>query len=343
MVAKAMSSGYPMGAVVGRARSWRRNRSVHLQFVLERQHRPGRVADHHPRAPNGATRKTVSAPSANDYAPRARLRGHCRGRMTEAPGQLHSRPTLHLDLPDSRCGQRIQYALHSGDGAPWRPLPDVVRATLATETTSPTRPRPRTKPAVIRSGLEHDSERTHCCSATSSASQFSEGALRKLKEQAMTSSLPRTARFRSSRRTGLPTPRPLGGRGPNSALPPFQLADGSGPRSNRPRCGSVMRTACCTCISTAPIGRHRARAPSDEPIYDEEALSSSSDKESADRSTVSQFEVSPSSVLLDTTINWPTGLRADMQAVSPGTARGSCGTPCGTMRRSAGGRGSRCR
>ncbi len=50
VVAKAMSNGYPMGAVVGARRVMEpAARHVYLQFLLERQHRVGRIAHHHPR------------------------------------------------------------------------------------------------------------------------------------------------------------------------------------------------------------------------------------------------------------------------------------------------------
>ena len=98
-------------------------------------------------------------------------------------------------------------------------------------------------------------------------------------------------------------------------LPPFLLADGSGP--------AQQQTAARLCHADGVLHVHFDCADRDiwgtytrrdEPIYDEEAVELFIGAGAADPVDYFEFEVSPNGVLLDTTIHNPTSLRADMQA-----------------------------
>ncbi|MCB9161236.1 MAG: hypothetical protein H6644_15565 [Caldilineaceae bacterium] len=103
-----------------------------------------------------AARRTASGPSANDCAPRS---------TRPLPGQAggsHGRPPQRADAAPRSAGRvaaaQSQHALHSGDGAPRRPLPDVVSRHAGPHRR---RHRPHRRGAheacrVIKRGLEHD-------------------------------------------------------------------------------------------------------------------------------------------------------------------------------------------
>lgn len=98
-------------------------------------------------------------------------------------------------------------------------------------------------------------------------------------------------------------------------LPPFFLADGSGP--------AQQQTAARLCHADGILHIHFDCADReiwgtfsqrDDPIYDEEAVELFIGPGSIDPVEYFEFEVSPNGVLLDATIHNPTGRRADMKA-----------------------------
>ncbi|MEZ4610304.1 MAG: hypothetical protein R2838_08685 [Caldilineaceae bacterium] len=129
MVAKAMSNGYPMGAVVGSravmaARGmfisssyWSDNIGLAASLTTIRDSKRRGRGEPFPRH-----RRTTAARSTEAIAGAG---------LTEAPWSAPQRADAAPRSAGRVAAAPSQYALHSGDGAPRRPLPDVVRATLA--------------------------------------------------------------------------------------------------------------------------------------------------------------------------------------------------------------------
>jgi hypothetical protein len=99
------------------------------------------------------------------------------------------------------------------------------------------------------------------------------------------------------------------------ALPPFILADGSGPALQQTRLRLAWDDEALhvrfDCEDRDAWGTYRQR---DEPLYEEEAVEVFLAPGAEDPARYAEFEVSPLGTLFDARIHNPTGLRADLVA-----------------------------
>ncbi|MEZ4557075.1 MAG: hypothetical protein R2854_11615 [Caldilineaceae bacterium] len=114
VVAKAMSNGYPMGAVVGSRAVMPAAACSISQFVAWSDNIGLAAPLTTIREPNGADAEN-RLPSANDCV--AFDEAIAGAGLTGAMVGFHSGPTLHLDLPDESLRPQVNTLFHSGDGA----------------------------------------------------------------------------------------------------------------------------------------------------------------------------------------------------------------------------------